>query len=103
MKTSQFDSKTGNFFTAEITGPSYEQKIIGNGYFVIVEPHSKHVSFSKHRHDICFGDIVSDIIPNYTNQQYANDYGDKLTGTGLTVREYMQKNCRMDIVGNHEN
>ena len=99
MKATQFDAKTGGSFTVEISGPSYSQKIEGVGYFVIVNPNSKHVSFSKSRHDICFGDIVSDIIPDYTNQQYANDYGSRITGMGKTVKEYIQQECRMrDIV-----
>jgi hypothetical protein len=98
MTTSQFDAKTGSMFTTEITDFSHSNRIIGEGYFVIINPDSKHVSFSKAKHDICLGDIVSDIIPNYTNQQYANDYGDRLTGMGLTVREFMQKNCRMNIL-----
>ena len=103
MTTTQFDAKTGNFFTTEINhkglvGSEYGWNIIGAGYYVIINPDSKQVSFSKNNHDICFGDIVSDIIPNYTNQQYANDYGNKLTGLGKTVREFMQQNCRMSIL-----
>lgn len=99
MKTTQFDAKTGELFTVEIEGPSYAQRIVSDGYFIIVNPHSKFVFFSKKRYDICFGDIVSDIIPEYTNQQYANDYGDKMTGyNNMTVREYMQKNCRMNVI-----
>ena len=97
MKTTQFDAKTHNFFTTQITNFSHSNRIVGDGYFVIINPHSEYVSFSKSNQDICLGDIVSDIIPNYTNQQYADDYGDKFTGLGLTVREYMQKNCRMNI------
>lgn len=97
METTQFDAKTQSTFTAKVTDFSHSNRIIGQGYFIIVNPDSKFVSFSKSHTNICFGDIVSNIIPNYTNQQYADDYGDKLTGMGLTVREYMQKNCRMDI------
>lgn len=97
MKVSQFDAKTGQFFTTEVTNYAHSNKILGEGYYIIVNPNSKYVSFSKENKDVCFGDIVSDIIPEYTNQQYANDYGDKLTGVGITVREYMQVNCRMDI------
>ena len=95
MRTTQVDAKTGTQFTTEITNLTHSNRILGDGYFVIVNPHSNRVSFSKSYHDICFGDIVSDIIPNYTNQQYANDYGNRLTGMGLTVKEYMQQNCRM--------
>jgi hypothetical protein len=98
MRTTQFDAKAGAQFTTEITDFNHSNRILGDGYFVIVNPNSKHVSFSKSYHDICFGDIVSDIIPNYTNQDYANDYGNKLTGVGKTVKEYMQQNCRMNIV-----
>lgn len=94
-KTTQFDAKTGTQFTATITGPSYEQKIVGEGYFIIPNPDSKYVSHSKHRKDTCLGDIVSDIIPNYTNEQYCKDYGDRLTGMGVTVREYMANNLRL--------
>ena len=96
MRITQFDAKTGEQFTTEIEGPSYAQKIVGEGYFILINPDSKHVSFCKQRRDICFGDIVSDIIPNYTNQQYCDDYGDKMTGyNNMTVRQYMQVNCRM--------
>lgn len=97
MKTTQFDARTCLLFTTEIIGPSYAQVISGEGYFIIINPNSRLVSFSKVRHDICFGDIVSDIIPGYTNQQYANDYGTKPTGMGKSVREYMQQNCKMNI------
>ncbi len=93
--TTQFDACTGNLFTTEVVATGLNSRIIGDGYYIIVNPDSKYVSFSKTRHDICFGDIVSDIIHEYTNQQYANDYGDKLTGLGKTVREYMQNNCGM--------
>lgn len=97
MKLTQFDTLTKSQFTAEVVGPSFDQKITGRGYFIIVNPNSKYVSFSKNHTDICFGDIASDIIPNYTNQQYAEDYGDRQIGTGNTVREYMQQNCGMNI------
>lgn len=117
MKTSQFDARTGQFFTAEIEGPSYAQRIVGAGYFILINPDSKHVSFSKTCHDICMGDIVSDIIPNYTNEQYMNDYGSRLIsvpcntetdpdkmpkydGTKMmTIKEYMRDNCRMKCAG----
>lgn len=103
MKTSQFDTVTNSIFTTEIEyngtiGNEYGGRITGKGYFVIVNPDSEYVSFSKNKHNICFGDIVSDIIPDYTNQQYANDYGDRLLGNKQTVREYMQQNCGMDII-----
>lgn len=103
MQRTQFDAKTGKDFTAVVTGPSYAQRIEGPGYFIIVNTDSKYVSFSKSKHDICFGDIVSDIIPSYTNEQYAKDYGDRVIteGTmamsapeGMTVREYVAKYCR---------
>lgn len=102
METSQFDAKTNQFFTTQIThngspDKPYGFRIVGAGYYVIINPDSKYVSFSKSNRDICFGDIVSDIIHEYTNQQYCNDYGNKLTGTGKTVREYMQQNCRMEV------
>ncbi len=102
MKITQFDAKTKGFFTTEIdhhglVGQEDGWHILGEGYYVIVNPDSKYVSFCKAKKDICFGDIVSDIIPNYTNQQYVDDYGDKLTGVGKTVREHMKENCRMDI------
>lgn len=110
MKTAQFDSATNSFFTAEISGPSYSQRIEGAGYFVIINPDSKHVSFSKHRHDICFGDIVSKVIPNYTNADYIRDYGSKIISVpsntetdpykmprydgleSMTVAEYLNRN-----------
>lgn len=95
----QFDAHNNKRMDITIEGPSFAQLITGNGYFIIVNPDSKHVSFSKSRHDICFGDITENIIPDYTNQQYATEYGDRLTGMGVTVKEYMQRNCRMhDIV-----
>lgn len=123
VKISTFDAKTNASFIYEVTGPSYKQRIIGPGYFIIINPDSKYVSFSKCRHDICFGDVVSDLIHEYTNTQYANDYGKKIisyevpadlervasydrprrsAGNGCyyvvkTVLEYMQENCRMDI------
>lgn len=97
MKTSQFDAHNQQRINVNITGPTFAQKIEGKGYFIIVNPDSNFVSFSKSRHDICLGDVTADIIHEYTNQQYANEYGSRLTGMGLTVREYMQKNCRMDV------
>lgn len=84
-------------------------------YYIIVNPNSKHVSFCNEKKDICFGDTVPNIIPNYTNQQYANDYGDRVISVPsntetdpyksprydgfeqMTIREYMQVNCKMDI------
>jgi len=86
-------------------------------YFIIVNPDSKFVSFGNSKHDICFGHTSNDVIKEYTNQQYANDFGHEIinvpfnTETDLykmpryngikkmTVKEYMQQNCRMrDIV-----
>ena len=84
-------------FVAEITGPSYDQKIVGPGYFIIMNPGSKHVSFSKGNHDVCFGDTVSDIIPEYTNEQYIEDYGHRVISTGQTLREYAKSNLRMAV------
>lgn len=99
VPTTQFDARTGKLFTAEVMPAGLNDYIVGEGYYIIVNPDSKHASFSKTRHDICFGDIVSDIIPEYTNQQYADDYGNRLTKSGKTIREYMQDNCRMrDII-----
>ncbi len=103
MKITQFDAKTRSQFTTEIKscgtpGKEYSHQIIGEGYYIIVNPHSKYVSFSKNHHDVCFGDIVSDIIKEYTNQQYADDYGNRLTGVGKTIRQYMIENCRMNII-----
>lgn len=98
MKVTQFDAHNKRSITVEIVGPSYAQRIEGDGYFIIVNPNSKHVSFSKAKHDVCLGDVTENIIPNYTNQQYADDYGSRLTGIGLTVKEFMQKNCRMNII-----
>lgn len=102
MKTAQYDVITNKFFTTEINhngiiGNEYGWHITGEGFYVIPNPHSKYVSFSKNHQDTCLGDIVSDIIPNYTNQQYADDYGDRITGLGKNVREFLQQNCRMDI------
>ncbi len=101
MKVSQFDSHNNKFIEVEITGPSYNQRIVGEGYFIIVSG-GKHISFSKGRHDVCFGDITTDIIPDYTVQQYADEYGDKygdkLTGLGVTVREYLKNYCRYSLI-----
>lgn len=98
MKITSFDAHNGQSITVDIDGPDYSQRIDGDGWFIIIEPNSKFVSFSKHRHDVCFGDVTKAIIPDYTNQQFANEYGDRLTGyNGMTVKEYMVKNCRMDI------
>lgn len=97
MRVTQFDAHNNKSITVEIEGPDYNQVIKGEGYFIIVEPGSPQVSFSKARKNICFGDVTQDIIPDYTNQQYADEYGDRLTGSGMTVREYMQQNCRMDV------
>jgi len=90
-------------------------------YFIIVNPDSEFVSFSETNHDICFGDQVPEIIPNYTNKQYADAYGDRVitypcmtdisrepeferirinaeTKTiSKTIREYMRENCRMHV------
>lgn len=103
MKNTQFDAKTRKMFTTEVEHNGtpqapYGYHITGDGYYVIVNPNSKYVSFSKMNRDVCFGDIVSDIIKEYTNQQYADDYGNKVTGIGKTVRQYMIENCRMDII-----
>lgn len=97
MKTTQFDAKTGGQFTTEITGPSFQQVISGPGYFIIPTDKGT-VSFSKGRHDACVGDIVSDIIPNYTIEQYAADYGDRVLGIGKTVREFLHDNLRVRTV-----
>ncbi len=97
MNTTLFDAHNQKQITVNIVGPSYQQYISGPGYFIIVQPDSKFVSFSKSRHDICFGDVTEEIIHEYTNQQFADEYGDRLTGIGLTLKEYMRKNCRMDI------
>lgn len=93
--TTQYDSYNKKFITVEITGPTYAQKIKGDGYFIIINPDSDFVSFSKSKKDTCLGDITLNVIPNYTNQQFADDYGDRRTGMGITVRQYMQRNCKM--------
>lgn len=96
MKCTQFDAHNNRPITIEIVGPSFAQRIEGKGYFIIVNPNSTYVSFSKSRHDICLGDVTENIIPNYTNQDYANEYGSRTTGyKGMTVKQYMQQNCRM--------
>jgi hypothetical protein len=97
MKRTQFDAKTGGAFTVEVEGPSFDERIVGPGYFIIVNPQSTYACFSKSRQDICFGDIVSDMIPNYTNAQYAKDYGSRILHTGQTIREYMAQNCYMKV------
>jgi hypothetical protein len=112
---SQFDAASNGFFTAVIDGPFHNEAIIGEGYFIIINPDSKYVSFSKTRHDICFGDIVSNIIPEYTNEQYARDYGSRIIRVpvmtlenhhmpprydrdeSLTILEYLRRNCRMAL------
>jgi hypothetical protein len=98
MRVAQFDAHNNRQVTFEINGPSYNQVISGDGYFIIVNPNSKYVSFSKGRKDVCFGDVTTNIIPDYTNQQYADEYGSRLTGMGKTVKEYMQQECRMNIL-----
>lgn len=97
MKQTTFDAHNKEQITTELTGPSYDQKIIGEGYFILINPDSKYVSFSKSKHDICLGDVTKNIIPDYTNQQFADEYGDRLTGMGKTVKQFMQQNCRMNI------
>ena len=47
MLSTQFDSHNQKQITVNITGPSYEQKIDGDGVFIIINPDSKFVSFSK--------------------------------------------------------
>ena len=97
MNITLFDTHNKKQITVNVIGPSYDQTIVGDGYFIIINPDSKHVSFSKSRKDVCLGDVTADIIPDYTNQQYADEYGDRYTGMGLTVKEFMTKNCRMDL------
>jgi len=97
MNTTQFDAHNKKHLTVELVGPSYELKIKGEGVFIIINPHGKFVSFSKSCHDACLGDVTEKVIHEYTNQQYADEYGDRMTGLGMTVRQYMQINCRMDI------
>ena len=86
-------------------------------YFIIVNPDSKFVSFTNSKHDICFGHTSNDVIKEYTNQQYADDFGHEIINVPyntekdlykmprydgikkMTVKEYMQQNCRMrDII-----
>lgn len=90
-KITGFDAKTGANFTAEIVGPPYDRRIIGEGYFIIIEPNSKYVSFSKSKHDICYGHIVSDIIHEYTNEQYVKDYRDILFNDGKKYSDWTIK------------
>lgn len=98
MRITQFDAHNNEPITVEVVGPSYAQRIEGEGYFILINPDSPHVSFSKGRHNICFGDVTKNIIPNYTNQQFANEYGSRMTGyNNMTIKEYMQINCRMNI------
>lgn len=97
MLVNAYDAHNKESITVDIEGPSYAQRIKGDGFFILVNPGSKYASFSKHKQGVCFGDITKNIIPDYTNQQFADEYGDRLTGLGLTVKEYMQNNCRMDI------
>lgn len=98
MKCSQFDAHNKESITVEIAGPFYNQVIKGEGYFIIPNPQSKHVSFCKGRKDTCLGDVTKNIIPDYTNQQYADEYGSRLTGIGVTVKEHMMKVGRYRIV-----
>lgn len=99
MLTTTFDAHNNQPITVDIVGPSFAQKIVGEGYFIIINPDSRYATFSKSKYNVCMGDVTKNIIPNYTNQQYADEYGDRLTGyLGMTVKEYMQKNCRMKIV-----
>lgn len=97
MRVNQFDAHNKESITVEVVGPSYQQRIDGQGYFIIANPDSKFVCFSKVRHDLCFGDVTKDVIPEYTNQQYADEYGHRLTGMGSTMKEYLQRQCRMNI------
>jgi hypothetical protein len=96
MRLTTFDAHNNAQITVDIEG-SYFPRIISEGYYIIPNPSSKHVSFSKHRADSCLGDITANIIPDYTNAQYAAEYGDRLTGMGCTVREFMVKNLRIEI------
>jgi len=94
MKQTFFDAHNQQQITVELTCHGYKPVIMGSGYFIIPNPGSKYVSFSKAAHDSCIGDITAEVIPDYTNQQYADEYGDRVTGMNLTVREYMRRLCR---------
>lgn len=78
-------------------------------YYIIVNPNSKYVSFSKSKHDICFGDKVSGIIKEYTNAQYIAEFGSRIIEVPfntapineapkydgvkkMTIAEYLDKN-----------
>jgi hypothetical protein len=93
--STQYDALTKSSFTVKIVGPSFAQKIEGEGWFII--PGSGNlVSFSKAKKDCCLGDIASDIIPDYSNEDYIRDYGARqLGGDSGTVEEYCRKNLRI--------
>ena len=91
MRLTTFDAHNNAQITVDIEG-DYFPRITGEGYYIIPQPGSKHVSFSKHRTDSCLGDITANIIPDYTNAQYAAEYGDRFTVIGCTVIEFMVKN-----------
>lgn len=97
MKTTTYDAHNGKSITVDVREGTEGQVIYGDGWFIIINPNSKYVSFSKQKHDVCFGDVTLNIIKEYTNQQFADEYGSRLTGLGMTVKEFMQRNCRMDI------
>jgi hypothetical protein len=99
MKTiTKLDCHNKGQITVEITGPSYNQRIAGAGYFIIINPQSEHVSFSKSNHDTCVDNLTADIIPGYTNQQFADEYGNEFVAElGITVKEYMSRNLRMIV------
>lgn len=78
----------------------YSPNILFMNYFIIVNPASNFVSFSTTNHNVCFGDTVPAVIKEYTNLQYANDYGERLIsytwgGKLITksIRQYMKEDC----------
>lgn len=97
MTVTQFDAHNGEQITTTLTGPDYAPVIDGPGYFIIPNAYGAKagVSFSKGRHDACLGDITLNVIPDYTNDQYAAEYGHRYMDNGMTVLEYMQQNLRL--------
>ena len=97
MKITTWDAHNGEFITTTLTGPS-ASVIDGPGYFIIPNGYGAKagVSFSKGKQGDCLGDMTLNIIPDYTNEQYTADYGSRRMGNGLTVREYMQQNLRLN-------
>lgn len=92
-----FDSHNAKMIEVDIRG-THSQIIHGDGYFIIPNGAGGQCSFCKECRDTCLGDVTMDIIPDYTIQQYSDEYGNRATGMGITVREFLQVNMRQPII-----